>query len=366
VSSPEPARRSPGSRLTVAVVDAASGPGERVAEALGRQARRAGPIRRAVAIDAQRGGVRTVEWRLADASTPVVVTALEGVDALVWVATSTDLDAVLSRRPRERREETVRRVETLVTAAAAAGVRHVVVVTSAMVYGARRENPVPLDEGAAVRAVMDDGPVGDLLTVEQLLDDARHVHPGLTITTVRPAALVGPGIDTVVTRHFEAPRLLAVRGSNPAWQFCHVDDLASALITVVVEQLTPVVTVGCDGTLSQRAVEQLTGMRRIELSESVALGTAERLHRVGVLPTPASELAFALYPWAVPTTTLRAHGWHPAYDNGTCVGVLLEAIRGRHAVAARRVDRKDAALGAASAAVALVGTAAILRRARRK
>ena len=41
-------------------------------------------------------------------------------------------------------------------------------------------------------------------------------------------------------------------------------------------------------------------------------------------------------------------------------------IRGSHAVAARRLDRKDAALGAASAAVALVGTAAIMRRRRRK
>jgi len=340
--------------------------GSRVVDAFARAARRDGPVRSAVAIDSRRGRSRTPEWRITDASTPAVVTALSGVDALIWVATSTDLEAVLSRRPRERREESVRRAQALVTAAAAAGVDHVVVVTSAMVYGARRDNPVPLDETAAVRAVMDDGPVGDLLTVEQLLADARHVHPGLRITVVRPAALVGPGVDTVVTRHFEAPRLLTVRGSEPAWQFCHVDDLASALVTVVREQLGAVVTVGSEGCLSQGAVERLSGMRRIELSESVALGTAERLHRVGVLPTPASELSYALYPWAIPTTTLRAHGWHPAYDNETCVGVLLDAIRGRHAVAARRVDRKDAALGAASAAVALVGTAAILRRARRK
>ena len=45
--------------------------------------------------------------------------------------------------------------------------------------------------------------------------------------------------------------------------------------------------------------------------------------------------------------------------------VLLDAIAGRHAVAGRRVDRRDAALGAASAAVALGATAAVLRRARR-
>ena len=50
---------------------------------------------------------------------------------------------------------------------------------------------------------------------------------------LRPAALVGGGVDTIFTRHFEAPRLLAVKGSRTCWQFCHVDDLLSAIELVV-------------------------------------------------------------------------------------------------------------------------------------
>ena len=42
-----------------------------------------------------------------------------------------------------------------------------------------------------------------------------------------------------------------------------------------------------------------TGMRRVELSMAAAMGTADRLHRVGVLPAPASDLAFVAFPWAV-------------------------------------------------------------------
>ena len=67
----------------------------------------------------------------------------------------------------------------------------------------------------------------------------------------------------------------------------------------------------------------------------------------------------------IDSASLRAAGWAAACDNETCVGGMLESIKGRRALAARRVERKDAALGAASAAVALVGTAAVLRRARR-
>ena len=65
--------------------------------------------------------------------------------------------------------------------------------------------------------------------MERLAAQAPRSHPGLQVTVVRPATLVGPDVDSVLTRHFEAPRLLVVRDSSPRWQFCHVDDLAPAL-----------------------------------------------------------------------------------------------------------------------------------------
>ena len=81
--------------------------------------------------------------------------------------------------------------------------------------GAHADNPVPLEDDAPLRAPSDEGQVGDLMDVEQLIAVARDVHPGLAITAVRPAALVGDGVDTVITRHFEAPRLLTLRGAEP-------------------------------------------------------------------------------------------------------------------------------------------------------
>jgi nucleoside-diphosphate-sugar epimerase len=173
-------------------------------------------------------------------------------------------------------------------------------------------------------------------------------------------------VDTVVSRHFESPRLLVVRDARTAWQFCHVDDLAEAVVTAVTEELAGPLTVAADGVLQQADVERLSGRRRVELPAALAFGTAERLHRVGVLPGPATDLAYVVHPWAVSAERLRAHGWMPTYDNETCFGVLLEQVSGHHALASRRLDRKDAALGAAGAAVALVGTAAVVRRRRRR
>jgi nucleoside-diphosphate-sugar epimerase len=357
VGTADPASRAVLRALVGAAARGHAAPGEPGTES------RVGTV---VAVDTERPSVGGVEFRYADPGDPALVTALAGVHAAVYVAASTDLVADLALGTRVRRERHLRRAQTVVTAAAAAGVRHLVVVTGAQVYGALPDNPVPLEDDAPLRAPSDEGQVGDLMDVEQLVAVAREVHPGLRTTVLRPAALVGDGVDTVTTRHFEAPRLLSVRGAEAAWQFCHVDDLGSAVALVVARGVEGVVTAGSPGHLTQPDLERLTGMRSVELSMAAAMGTADRLHRVGVLPAPASDLAFVAFPWAVSSQTLLGHGWVPVHDNETCLGVLLDAIRGSHAVAARRLDRKDAALGAASAAVALVGTAAIMRRRRRK
>jgi nucleoside-diphosphate-sugar epimerase len=342
----------------IAVTGAASGVGSSLAAHLARHP----DVRNVVAIDDRRGDVAGVTWRVADIRDPVLTGKLGGVDVIVHLAPGADPDA----DARERSVQTVRGTQTVLTAAAAVGVKRVVLCTSAMVYGALPDNPVPLPEDAPLHALPEGGVIGDLLEIERLAASAPRAHPGLTTTVVRPALLVGPGVDTVLTRHFEAPRLLYLRGSKPAWQFCHVEDLVTALEYAALGRVEGVVTVGCEGWLEQEEIERLSGIRRIELPSSLAFGTAERLHRLGITPAPASDLQYLAYPWVVPSTTLREAGWRPVYDNVTAFQALLEDISGRHAVIARRLGRRDATIGAAGAAVAMVGTAALVRQARKR
>ena len=350
-------RRSARRRPTVAVTGAASGLGAAVAARLV-----ANPdVGKVLGLDARRGPAEGVTWRVLDVRDPSLATRLDKVDALVHLATDTSLDG-------DRREQTelnLRGTQAVLTAAAATGVPRVVLLTSAMVYGALPDNDVPLAEDAPLRAVPDGGLVSDWLEVERLAAQAPRSHPGLQVTVVRPATLVGPDVDSVLTRHFEAPRLLVVRDSSPRWQFCHVDDLAAALELAALGAVTGAVTVGCEGWLEQEDVEIVSGMRRIELPSAIAFGTAERLHRLGVIPAPASDLQYVVHPWVVPSTRLREAGWRPAYDNPTALGLLLEQVHGHHALASRRVGRRET-IGAAGAAVAVVGTAALVRAARRK
>ncbi len=353
---------------TVAVTGASSALGALVTERL--VARVGAEVGRVLAVDTVRGAATGATWRVGALDTPAVADLLRGADVVVLLAPAVDLQSTLTTPVAERREQIVRRAQAVTTGAAAVGARRLIAVTSAMVLISSDitsdAGPSPLPDDAPVLALPDAGAVGDLVEVEQVLARVPRAHPGLAVTVLRPTALVGPDVDTVVSRHFEAPRLLALRESEMTWQFCHVDDLAEAVAVAVAAELDGSLTVGAPGVMSQPEIETLSGMRRVELTQAMAFSTAERLHRIGVLPAPASDLAYVVRPWAVSSQRLVDAGWSPTYDNQTCLGVLLDEVSGHHAVASRRLDRKDAALGAAGAAVALVGTAAIVRRRRRR
>lgn len=383
MSSPEPAvrapRNGPTAPLTVAVTGAARGLGARLTERLLDSPE----IRRVLALDERLGEAGGAEWHTLDVRDPAIADLLRTsgatrdadaedlgqgepergpVDVLVHLALDLDVES----DPAARTAFNVRGTQTVLTAAAAAGVRRVVLCTSAMVYGALPDNDVPLAEDAELRATEDATCVGDLLEIERLAQRAPRAHPGLNVTVLRPAVLVG-GTDTALTRYFESPRLLVVAGSRPRWQFCHVEDLISALEYAVLEKVDGELAVGCDGWLEQEEVEELSGIRRMELPPSVALGAATRLHRLGLTPSPAGDLAFTMHPWVVSGSRLYEAGWRPTWSNEEVLAELLAEVAGRHTVVGRRLGRKDAAttLGAAGATVALVGTAALVRRARR-
>jgi nucleoside-diphosphate-sugar epimerase len=349
---------SDGARLVVAVTGAARGLGLALTARLAQSPL----VGRVVALDDHRGDVNGVTWRIVDVRDPALAGRLSDVDVVVH----TDVDLSPDSDARVRRAFNVRGAQTVLTAAAAGGVGHVILVTSAMVYGARQDNPVPLPEDAVLSADSDDSVVSDLLEIEHLAERSPRAHLGLQVTVARPAALVGDGIDTVVTRHFEAPRLLAVKGCAARWQFCHIDDLVSALELAVEGKVAGEFAVGCDGWLEQDELEEIAGLRRIELPAGLTFATAQRLHRAGITPAPVADLRYAVYPWVVDCKTLREAGWKPRFDNEAALGVLLAQRAGHHAVAGRRLGKKDATITAASATVAVIGTAAVVRQVRRR
>ncbi|MCU1673453.1 MAG: NAD-dependent dehydratase [Frankiales bacterium] len=284
---------------------------------------------------------------------PVTAAELRGVGTVVHLATTYDSTIPTA----ERRALNVDGTRELLEAARIAGVRRVVLTTSADVYGAVPGQPVPLPDDAPLRAEPDDGLLGDHVEVERLAEHA--VRTGVEVVVLRPAALVGKGYEGALLRSLAAPRLLAARGSEPLWQLCHVEDLAAALVLAADGRVSGAATAGCDGWIPQVDVERISGKRRVELPAGVALATAERLHRLGLSTSSPRHLDHLLAPVVVTSERLRAAGWSPTWTNEA-------ALRAHLAECAAEGSSRAGAYTAAGASVALLGTAALVRQARRR
>jgi nucleoside-diphosphate-sugar epimerase len=339
---------------TIAVTGAAAGAGAAVLAGL----RGSPAVRRAVGVDPMPG---PGHWRRTDLLDPGLTAAFDGVDAVAHLA----VDLAPDPDRAGQRLRNTRAVQTVITAAFAAGVRRVVVVGSALAYGAYADNPVPLPDDAPLRAVPEASAVGDLLEIERIAATSRRTHRGLAVTVLRPAVVLGAGDREPMAALLGASRLLRIRGAAARWQFCHVTDLASAVELAALAGpgvLDGPANVASDGWLDHDELERLSGKRSLELPERVAVGMAERLHRLGITPAPPSELAYLVHPWAVGTDRLHAAGWRPALTNAQAVAEHL----GERAERGSLTRNATVVGGAAGAAAALVGTAALVRRARRR
>jgi nucleoside-diphosphate-sugar epimerase len=284
--------------------------------------------------------------------------ALAGVGTVVHLDTTYDVAA----DPVQRRRRNVDGTRRLLETARASGVARVVLVTSADVYGADADRPLPIRDDAPLRAEPDDGLLGDHVEVERLA--AHAVRTGLSTAVLRPVTLVGGRLgstyDGYLVRQLAGPRLLAIRGVEPLWQLCHVEDLAAAVEVVATTDLAGGMAVGCEGFLPQSRVEAIAGKRRVVLPAGVAVGTAERLHQLGLTTSSPRELDQLLAPVVVAATTLRDAGWQPSWTNEAALRAHVEE---------REIGATDSRAGAytaAGATVALLGTAALVRQARRR
>ncbi len=309
---------------TYAVTGAAGWLGARLLERLGAEPTAA----RIVALD-----VRVPERRLAGLEVHRVDIAgsdlrpyLEGVDVLVHLAGVVDpiVDEGLMARVN------VGGTRRVLDAAAAVGIRRIVRLSSATVYGAWSDNAVPLREEAMLRPNPGFSPALQAAEVERLLGEWAAEHPAVTVTTLRVAPVFGRGATRLPTRVLVGRRALRVRGATPPVQFLHVDDLADALLLVATHDLPGVLNVAPDGWIDAARVWR--GRRRSRLP-AVPAGLLRAvlavLWRTGLGDVPPGVVPYLQHPWVLANDRLRAAGWSPRYANADVADAVNEQVAAR-------------------------------------
>jgi UDP-glucose 4-epimerase len=203
----------------------------------------------------------------------------------------------------------------VMNAAAAAGVRKLVVPSTARVYGAHPDNPNYLTESHRLRPHPASTRVRDRAEMEQLLEAFEARNPEMVVTRLRPCWIIGPSIESRAVRHFSAPRVTTVMGYDPLMQFLHEEDWLDALERVLRKDLRGGLNLAGRGVLPLSTLIALAGKRRRPVPHPL-------LYSLDYLPglwttgePPEAFYDYLRFLWTVDTTRAREElGFEPAYS----------------------------------------------------
>lgn len=234
-------------------------------------------------------------------------------------------------------------------AATSVGVSHVVLASSAMVYGAWADNPMPLTEGAVIRPNPEFRFAMTRVEIEDM-GERWAEETGNALTIIRSATTLARGRQNMLALHLRNSAALRNSNGDAPAQFLHAEDLASAIEVLVTGTHTGIYNVAADGWLRPSEVVALRGVPEtpVRVPAMVISAVSDVRRRLGGRTHPGLT-AYLQHPWVVANDKLKALGWEPEFSNAEAyvAGHLPSRFDG--VTAARR---QELALGAAGAALA--------------
>ena len=219
---------------------------------------------------------------------------------------------------------------TLIHAATAAGVRHIVFVSSDMVYGMPRGRA--FSESDEPRPI---GPYGaSKLVSERICEAARDA--GICVTILRPRLIIGAGRLGVLRTLFERVRRSAAvpmigNGEN-RYQMVAVADVAAACCDAIARPVDGVFNLGSSDPPPVR--ELLTALARRAGSRSrlfslpvLPTNAALRiLNWIGLAPLAPEQYRIASVDYVLDTQRARTElGWRPRFSDSDMLFAAYDA-----------------------------------------
>jgi UDP-glucose 4-epimerase len=199
-----------------------------------------------------------------------------------------------------------------------ATVRKLVVKSTAEVYGADAQAP-------AVFTEQDEPVKGQAAEIEGYVRGFARRRADVTVTTVRLAELIGPGVDNALSRYFSLPVVPTVLGFDARVQLLHLTDAVNVLIRAATHELPGVFNAGGDGVLLLSQAIRRAGRLPLPVPR-VAIGPAAKLVD-GKFDLSPGFARFLNYGRVIDTTRLKTtFGFTPKW---TTAAAFDDYVHGR-------------------------------------
>lgn len=289
--------------------------------------------------DDQAGQADQIDWVSADLSTdasvPVLRDAFTGADAVVHL--------VWGFQPSHRldylEEVGVGGTQRVLTAIGAAGVPHLVHLSSVGAYSPKQDD-VPVTEDYPTGGVPTSPYSRHKAAVERILDTFERDHPGPTVTRMRPGIIGQERAGSSLLR-YALPAVVpsAVVGLLPVLPvdrsllvpFVHADDVAAAVALAIGAGAPGAFNLAAPPVLTVDDIAAALGARHVHVPARVVRGAVSASWHARLQPLDPGwiDLAFSV-PLLDCTRAERELGWAPEND---ALSTLRETVAGMAASA---------------------------------
>ncbi|MDV6012624.1 NAD-dependent epimerase/dehydratase family protein [Haloechinothrix sp. LS1_15] len=219
-------------------------------------------------------------------------------------------------------------------------VRKLVVKSTAAVYGAGPRSPAVFTEDSPLIPTSSRGYVSDAIDMEGYIRGLGRRRDDLIITTARFANLMGPTVDTVLTRYFALPVVPTIFGYDARLQFVHSSDALAVLERATLYDIPGVFNVAADGVLTLSQAIRLAGRVELPVPSSALPTVVPALRGAKLVDFSPDQIRLLNYGRVVDTTRLTEEfGYTPRWSTREAFddyvhGRALRPVVDRYALAA--------------------------------
>ena len=191
------------------------------------------------------------------------------------------------------------------------GVRKLVVLSSANIYGPRPDNPQFLREEAPLLGSQDFSEIRDLIDVDMLAQSFFWRHPDTETVILRPVHILGT-VRNAPSNYLRLPVVPTVMGFDPMIQVIHQDDVVNAIECALRPGVRGIFNVAGPEPLPLSRVVKILGKPTLPVPHGLAHSAVKSMWRYKLTSFPAPEIDHIRYVCMVEDARARAQmGYAP-------------------------------------------------------
>jgi UDP-glucose 4-epimerase len=282
-----------------------------------------------------------VRWFSADlgtpASEPVLAEFLAGADVVVHLAWA----LIPDRRPDVLQAVNVEGTRRVLAAAGAAGVRHVVHMSSIGTYAAGPQTH-PVREDWPATGVPSSQYSRQKVECEQQVQDFDAAHPDVTVSVTRPTLVLQPDAASEIGRYFLGPFLFPAARALPGpvakvlplplpssltLGFVHADDVADAIARIIDRRAPGPFNLSAPPNLDADGLAGALGVRRVPVPAVVLRTGMQAAFLARVLQIEPGWLDLGIGVPPLDTTRARTElEWRARHNGGDLLREFVAAL----------------------------------------